>query len=73
MTNRRNLSCGDYSDLVDADVVVVTASVETDPNMPDRTALTKGNVAVVTDIMNRIHAVTQQVLRRIPICRIERH
>lgn len=61
-TSHINLSCGDYSDIVDADVVVVTASVETDPNMPDRTALTKGNVAVVTDIMNRIHAVTQQPL-----------
>ncbi|MDO5375430.1 MAG: lactate dehydrogenase [Staphylococcus rostri] len=53
---------GDYADLVDADVIVVTASIATDPNLPDRTALTKGNVAVVTDVMNRINAVTQQPL-----------
>lgn len=60
--NRIQIKCGDYQDLSDADVVVVTASVETDPNMPDRTALTKGNITVVTDIMNRINHVTQQPL-----------
>ncbi|UXR78076.1 lactate dehydrogenase [Staphylococcus sp. IVB6227] len=61
-TNHIQIKCGDYQDLSDADVVVVTASVETDPNMPDRTALTKGNVTVVTDIMNHINNVTQQPL-----------
>lgn len=61
-TSHIRISIGDYADLVDADVIVVTASIATDPNLPDRTALTKGNVAVVTDVMNRIHAVTQQPL-----------
>ncbi|MCS4486088.1 lactate/malate family dehydrogenase [Staphylococcus americanisciuri] len=61
-TSHIRINCGDYQDLVDADVVVVTASIATDPNLPDRTALTKGNVEVVTDVMNRINAVTQQPL-----------
>ncbi|MGV3041791.1 lactate/malate family dehydrogenase [Staphylococcus rostri] len=61
-TSHIRINSGDYADLVDADVIVVTASIATDPNLPDRTALTKGNVAVVTDVMNRIHAVTQQPL-----------
>ena len=61
-TSHIRIVSGDYTDLVDADVIVVTASIATDPNMPDRTALTKGNVGVVTDVMNRINAVTQQPL-----------
>ncbi|MCE4970811.1 lactate dehydrogenase [Staphylococcus chromogenes] len=61
-TNHIEIIQGTYDDLKDADVVVVTASVPMDPEISDRTALTKGNISLIEDIMNQINAVTQQPL-----------
>lgn len=61
-TNHIDIVSGDYDDLKDADVVVVTASVPMDAEISDRTTLTKGNIAIVEDIMNRIYQVTTQPL-----------
>ncbi|UXS67912.1 lactate dehydrogenase [Staphylococcus chromogenes] len=61
-TNHIEIIQGTYDDLKDADVVVVTASVPMDSEISDRTALTKGNISLIEDIMNQINAVTQQPL-----------
>ena len=61
-THHIDIIQGTYDDLKDADVVVVTASVPMDSEISDRTALTKGNISLIEDIMNHINAVTQQPL-----------
>lgn len=61
-TNHIDICVGTYNDLSDADVVVVTASVPMDPDIPDRTALTKGNISLIEDIMYQLYRVTTKPL-----------
>ncbi|MFC6293438.1 MULTISPECIES: lactate/malate family dehydrogenase [Macrococcus] len=61
-TNHINVKSGSYDDLKDASVIVVTASAPMNPNMPDRTALTKNNISVVECIMTQISKVTKEAI-----------
>lgn len=61
-THRTKVQVGDYQDLVNADVVIVSASAASTPDMKDRTLLTKANSVIVNDVFKQLSAVTKEAI-----------
>lgn len=61
-TNNIDLHIGDYEDLADANIIVITASTPMDASIIDRTSLARNNKTIVKDIMQRIERVTHDAI-----------
>lgn len=56
------ITTGDYNDLSDAAVIIVSASAPSTPDMKDRTLLTKANSLIIHDVFKQLAKVTQEAL-----------
>lgn len=61
-THRTKIKVGAYQDLADADIVIVSASATSTPEMKDRTILTKANSVIVNDVFRQLSAVTKEAV-----------
>lgn len=61
-SNHVKISAGDYHDLSDAAVIIVTASTPMNAMMPDRVLLAEENGKLMADLMQRIARVTQEAV-----------
>lgn len=61
-TNSIDVHVGDYKDLADANLIVITASTPMDASIVDRTSLARNNKTIVKDIMSRIEQVTHDAI-----------
>ncbi len=57
-THHTKIKAGNYTDLDDVDMIIISASVPSTADMADRTTLTSGNATIIQEIMSNITAVT---------------
>lgn len=55
-----DIQTGGYEDLKDADIVIISASAPSTPDMKDRTLLTKANSTIVHEVFSKLSAVTTE-------------
>lgn len=53
---------GSYQDLADAEIVIVSASAPSTPDMADRTLLTRANSSIIHSVFEQLKQVTQEAV-----------